>query len=212
MTRNWMLPDGVEEWLPPSSWALEDLRRKLLDLYRDRGYGLIYTPLFEHLDTLLVGAGSDLESLTFKLVDPASGRLLGLRADMTPQAARIVARRFDQSDVVRLCYIGTVLRTQPDAMGGSRAPRQVGCELFGDASMNADHEILRLLAETLKITGVDTRRTSTWATSASIGRWWRVWDSARTMKPRCSISFNASRNRIIRPSVRRWVCSLNRRA
>ncbi len=156
MTRNWMLPDGVEEWLPPSSWALEDLRRKLLDLYRDRGYGLIYTPLFEHLDTLLVGAGSDLESLTFKLVDPASGRLLGLRADMTPQAARIVARRFDQSDVVRLCYIGTVLRTQPDAMGGSRAPRQLGCELFGDASMNADHEILRLLAETLKITGVDT--------------------------------------------------------
>ncbi|MDT0498679.1 ATP phosphoribosyltransferase regulatory subunit [Algiphilus sp. W345] len=155
MTRNWMLPDGVEEWLPPSSWALEDLRRKLLDLYRDRGYGLIYTPLFEHLDTLLVGAGSDLESLTFKLVDPASGRLLGLRADMTPQAARIVARRFDQSDVVRLCYIGTVLRTQPDAMGGSRAPRQVGCELFGDASMKADHEILRLLVDTLDITGVD---------------------------------------------------------
>lgn len=155
MTRNWMLPDGVEEWLPPSSWALEDLRRRLLDLYRDRGYGLIYTPLFEHLDTLLVGAGSELESLTFKLVDPASGRLLGLRADMTPQAARIVARRFDQSGVVRLCYIGTVLRTQPDAMGGSRAPRQVGCELFGDASIDADHEILRLLAETLKITGVD---------------------------------------------------------
>lgn len=154
MTRNWILPDGVEEWLPPSSWALEDLRRDLLDLYRERGYGLIHTPLLEHLDTLLVGAGSDLESQTFKLIDPASGRLLGLRADMTPQAARVAARRFGHDEVVRLCYIGTVLRTQPEALGGSRAPRQVGCELFGDAGLDADTEILRLLADTLSLARV----------------------------------------------------------
>lgn len=154
MTRNWMLPDGVEEWLPPSSWALEDLRRRLLDLYRARGYALIHTPLLEHLDTLLVGAGSDLESQTFKLVDPASGRLLGLRADMTPQAARIAARRYGAEDTVRLCYIGTVLRSSPDSMGGSRAPRQVGCELFGDGSLAGDCEVLRLMVETLTQAGV----------------------------------------------------------
>ena len=154
MTKLWMLPEGVEEALPPVSWRIEELRRTLLDRYRAQGYELILPPLLEHLDSLLTGAGSDLESQTFKLTDPAGGRLLGLRADMTPQAARIAARHYAQAPVVRLCYLGTVLRTRPDSPGGARAPRQVGCEIFGEPSLSGDLEILRLLLDTLRLAGV----------------------------------------------------------
>jgi len=150
VARHWWLPEGMDEWLPPASWRQEELRRTLLDFYRKRGYELILTPLLEHLDALLTGTGSDLEQQTFKLIDPASGRLLGLRADMTPQAARIAARRYADQTVVRLCYLGTVLRTRPDSPGGARAPRQVGCELFGEASVAGDIEILQLMLETLR--------------------------------------------------------------
>ena len=150
MAKNGWLPEGIDEWLPPASWKQEMLRRALLDLYRRRGYGLVATPIVEHLDALLTGAGSDLEAQTFKLIDPASGRLLGLRADMTPQAARIAARRYKDQAVVRLCYLGTVLRTRPDSPGGARAPLQVGCELFGDPDLSADLEILQIMLETLK--------------------------------------------------------------
>lgn len=146
----WWLPEGMEEWLPPMSWRQEALRRQLLDFYRRRGYELVLTPLLEHLDALLTGAGSDLERQTFKLTDPASGRLLGLRADMTPQAARIAARRYADQKVVRLCYLGTVLRTTADSLGGARAPRQVGCELFGEAGIDGDLEILQVMLETLR--------------------------------------------------------------
>jgi ATP phosphoribosyltransferase regulatory subunit len=156
MTRLWMLPEGVEESLPPVSWRIEELRRALLDHYRATGYELILPPLLEHLDTLLTGAGSDLEGQTFKLTDPAGGRLLGLRADMTPQAARIATRHFAGQPVVRLCYLGTVLRTRPDSLGGSRAPRQVGCEIFGEAGLSADLEILRLMLDTLRLAGIRT--------------------------------------------------------
>lgn len=150
-----MLPDGVEEALPNTAWRVEALRRALLDHYRSQSYELILPPLIEHLDTLLSGAGRDLEDQTFKLTDPVGGRLLGLRADMTPQAARIAARHFSDVPVVRLCYLGTVLRASPDSLGGSRAPRQVGCELFGDASLDADLEILRLMLDTLRLAGID---------------------------------------------------------
>lgn len=153
-TKKWMLPQGVEESLPPSSWALEDLRRKLLDHYRRQGYELILPPLLEHLDALLTGTGQDLERQTFKLTDPDSGRLLGLRADMTPQAARIAARRYADQALVRLCYLGTVLRAEPDSLGGSRSPRQVGCEIFGEAGIDADLEMLRLMLRTLKLAGL----------------------------------------------------------
>jgi ATP phosphoribosyltransferase regulatory subunit len=146
----WWLPEGMDEWLPPASWRQEELRRALLDFYRRRGYELILTPLLEHLDSLLTGTGSDLEQQTFKLTDPASGRLLGLRADMTPQAARVAARRYADRRTVRLCYLGTVLRTRPDSLGGARAPRQVGCELFGEAGIDGDLEILEVMLETLK--------------------------------------------------------------
>ena len=147
---HWWLPEGMDEWLPPASWRQEELRRALLDFYRRRGYELILTPLLEHLDALLTGAGSDLEQQTFKLTDPATGRLLGLRADMTPQAARIAARRYPDRKTVRLCYLGTVLRTRPDSLGGARAPRQVGCELFGEPGIQGDLEILEVMLETLK--------------------------------------------------------------
>lgn len=111
-----MLPEGMAETLAPSSWVLEDLRRKLLDHYRAAGFELILTPLVEHLESLLTGSAEDLERQTFKLIDPESGRLLGLRADMTPQAARVAARHYAQQKIVRLCYLGTVLRaTAPGA-------------------------------------------------------------------------------------------------
>ncbi len=150
MNKAGWLPEGIDEWLPPASWRQEMLRRTLLDLYRRRGYGLIATPLVEHLDALLTGTGSDLEQQTFKLIDPASGRLLGLRADMTPQAARIAARRYKDQAIVRLCYLGTVLRTKADSPGGARAPLQVGCELFGEPGIAADVEILQVMLDTLK--------------------------------------------------------------
>lgn len=153
-TNRWMLPDGMEEGLPPASWQLEGLRRKLLDHYRGVGYELILPPLVEHLDALLTGSASDLERRTFKFSDPASGRMLGIRADMTPQAARIAARRYADERIVRLCYLGTVLRTCPDSPGGSRSPRQVGCELFGEPDLSADLEVLHLMLSSLELAGV----------------------------------------------------------
>ncbi|MDP9142439.1 MAG: ATP phosphoribosyltransferase regulatory subunit, partial [Pseudomonadota bacterium] len=154
LNKKWMLPEGVEESLPPLSWQMESLRRKLLDYFRKQGYELVLPPLIEHLDTLLTGTAQGLEQQTFKLTDPASGRLLGLRSDMTPQAARIAARRYADQAVVRLCYLGTVLRTQSDELGGSRSPRQVGCELFGSAATSADLEVLQLMLKTLSLAGV----------------------------------------------------------
>lgn len=153
-TKKWMLPEGVEEALPPLSWQMETLRRKLLDYYRKQSYELILPPLIEHLDTLLTGTAQGLERQTFKLTDPASGRLLGLRADMTPQAARIAARRYADQPVVRLCYLGSVLRTEPDNLGGSRSPRQVGCEIFGLPDLEGDLEILELMLKTLRLANV----------------------------------------------------------
>jgi ATP phosphoribosyltransferase regulatory subunit len=149
-----MLPEGMEESLPEAAWRAEDLRRVLLDHYRAARYELILPPFVEHLDSLLTGVGADMDHVTFKLTDPASGRLLGLRSDMTPQAARIAARHFAGQLVVRLYYLGTVLRTRPDALGGPRSPRQVGCELFGDSAPEADLEVLRLMLDTLRLAGV----------------------------------------------------------
>ena len=154
VTKRWMLPDGMEEALPPVSWQLERLRRRLLDHYQEAGYELILPPLVEHLESLLTGSGSALERQTFKFADPQGGRMLGIRADMTPQAARIAVRRYADSSVIRLCYLGTVLRTTPDSPGGPRSPRQVGCELFGEADLAADLEVLRLMLRTLELAGL----------------------------------------------------------
>ena len=152
---HWLLPEGVGEMLPDEAWRLEALRRRLLDVYRSWGYGLIIPPMIEYLESLLTGAGHDLDLQTFKLTDQLTGRLLGVRADMTPQAARIDAHALKRDEPVRLCYLGTVLHTLPDGFAGSRSPLQVGCELFGHAGIESDLEILGLMLETLAVTGLE---------------------------------------------------------
>ncbi|HEX7381390.1 MAG TPA: ATP phosphoribosyltransferase regulatory subunit [Nevskiaceae bacterium] len=152
--RLWMLPDGVEEGSPDAAWALEELRQRLLARYRALGFALVIPPPIEHLDALLTGAGGELSAQTFKFTDPLSGRLLGLRADMTPQAARMAARQFRTQPIVRLCYLGFVVRTRADVPGGPRALLQLGCEIFGDTRLAADLEVLDLLLETLEMAGV----------------------------------------------------------
>ena len=151
---HWLLPEGVGEMLPDEAWRLEALRRRLLDVYRTWGYGLIIPPLVEYLTSLLTGAGHDLDLQTFKLTDQLSGRLLGVRADMTPQAARIDAHALKRDEPVRLCYLGSVLHALPNGFAGSRSPLQVGCELFGHAGIESDLEILNLMLETLAVTGL----------------------------------------------------------
>jgi len=151
----WLLPEGIEDLLPDQAAQLEQLRRELLDLYRSWGYELILPPFIEYLDSLLTGSGHDLDLQTFKLIDQLSGRLLGLRADMTPQAARIDAHRLQRDAPSRLCYLGTVLRTRPDGFDGSRSPMQVGAELFGHRGAESDVEILELMVATLALTGTE---------------------------------------------------------
>ena len=151
----WLLPEGIEELLPEQAAQLEQLRRELLDLYRTWGYELILPPFIEYLESLLTGTGHDLDLQTFKLIDQLSGRMLGLRADMTPQAARIDAHRLQREAPSRLCYLGTVLHTRPDGFAGSRSPLQVGAELFGHAGAESDVEVLELMVATLALTGVE---------------------------------------------------------
>ena len=146
----WILPEGIDELLPPVAWRLEQLRRDLLDLYHGWGYDLVLPPFVEFLDSLLVGTGSDLDLQTFKLIDQLSGRMLGIRADMTPQVARIDAHGLKQAHPTRLCYMGTVLHTRSDGFGGSRSPLQVGAELYGHTGLESDLEILTLLLATLE--------------------------------------------------------------
>lgn len=151
---HWLLPEGIGELLPDEAWRLEVLRRRLLDLYRTWGYALVIPPMVEFLESLLTGTGRDLDLQTFKLTDQLTGRMMGVRADMTPQAARIDAHQLKREGPVRLCYLGTVLHTRPNEFGGSRSPMQVGAELFGHAGKESDLEILDLMLETLKVTGV----------------------------------------------------------
>ena len=151
----WQLPQAVEEVLPQQASAMEALRRDLLDLYRCWGYELVFPPLIEYSESLLTGLGADLDWLTFKLTDQLTGRTLGIRADITPQVARIDAHSYLKQGVSRLCYAGTTLHTHPKSLMASRCPVQVGAELYGDSSEQADIEIIRLLIETLRTSGVD---------------------------------------------------------
>jgi ATP phosphoribosyltransferase regulatory subunit len=151
----WLLPEGIDELLPAQARALEALRRELLDTYATWGYQLVITPFIEFLDSLLTGTGRDLELQTFKLTDQLSGRLLGVRADITPQAARIDAHRLRHDAPTRLCYIGSVLRTRDDGFSGSRSPLQIGAELYGHAGVASDLEIVCLTMETLRLAGLD---------------------------------------------------------
>jgi ATP phosphoribosyltransferase regulatory subunit len=151
----WLLPVGVEETLPAEAARIERLRRKVLDLLDTWGYELVMPPLMEFLDSLLTGVGHGLEIETFKLTDQVSGRMMGVRADMTPQVARIDAHYLRSNSPRRLCYFGPVLRTRPDCLGCSRVPLQLGAELFGVKSSEADVEIVELLLETLQCIGLD---------------------------------------------------------
>jgi ATP phosphoribosyltransferase regulatory subunit len=150
----WLLPEGVEEILPPSARRLELLRRKLLDLFDQWGYELVIPPLIEFLESLLIGAGNDLNLQTFKLTDQLSGRMMGVPADMTPQVARIDAHHLRRNGPTRLCYMGPVLRTRSDGLGGSRNPFQIGTELYGHRGYESDFEVLCLMLETLKVAEV----------------------------------------------------------
>jgi ATP phosphoribosyltransferase regulatory subunit len=150
----WLLPEGIDEVLPPDADRLESMRRALLDRFRAWGYELIIPPFVEYLESLLTGTGRDLDLQTFKLTDQLTGRLMGVRADITPQAARIDAHQLRRATPTRLCYLGTVLHTRSDGFAGSRAPLQIGAELFGHAGVESDCEILCLMMETLALAGV----------------------------------------------------------
>jgi ATP phosphoribosyltransferase regulatory subunit len=153
-SNRWLLPEGIEELLPTQAEHLETLRRELLDLFRSWGYELVTPPLIEYLESLLVGAAYDLVLETFTLTDQLSGRLMGIRADMTPQVARIDAHHFKLDAPVRLCYLGTVLRTRPDGFIRTRSPMQVGAELYGHSGVESDGEVLCLMTEMLDAVGL----------------------------------------------------------
>ncbi len=150
---HWLLPVGFEEMLPPAARHAEQVRRRLLDLLDTWGYDLVMPPLVEYLESLLTGVGRELDLKTFKLTDQLTGRLMGLRADITPQAARIDAHYLRRETPVRLCYVGPVVRTRPDEFGGAREPWQIGAELFGQSGPQADTEVLRLMLALLETAG-----------------------------------------------------------
>ncbi len=152
--RKWLLPEHIEDVLPDEAARLERLRRTLLDRFAARGYRLVAPPLIEHLDSLLTGTGRDLELQTFKVVDPLSGHMLGVRADITPQVARIDAHLLNEAGVTRLCYAGSVLRTVPSGPGATREVVQVGAELFGEPGIAGDREVIDLLLSSLAGAGV----------------------------------------------------------
>lgn len=154
----WLLPDQLSDILPAEAKRLESLRRRLLDLYASYGYALIQPPLVEHVESLMIDQARDLDLRTFKVVDQASGRLLGLRADMTPQAARIDAHQIQNQGVTRVCYAGSVLHAQPAGLLSSREPVQVGCELFGHAGLEADLEVQELALASLDAAGIQKVR------------------------------------------------------
>ena len=150
----WLLPEGISDVLPSEARFLEQLRRAALDLYRSYGYELVVPPLLEYTDSLLTGVGADLDLRTLKLVDQVSGRLLGLRADITPQVARIDAHILNRAGVVRLCYAASVLHARPLHPLATREPFYVGAELFGHASVQADAEVLELAVRSLRLAQV----------------------------------------------------------
>lgn len=150
----WLLPDGIEEILPAEAKPIETLRRQLLDLYSTWGYDLVIPPLLEYTDSLLIGMGRDVDLLTFKVTDQLTGRTLGLRADITPQTARMDAHSFTCRDANRLCYAGHVVHTKPKNPLATRTPIQAGVELYGESGVAADIEVVSLLLESLRTAGL----------------------------------------------------------
>jgi ATP phosphoribosyltransferase regulatory subunit len=152
--RRWLLPEHIEDVLPAEARAIERLRRGILDLFETHGYELVAPPLLEYVESLLSGTGRDLDLATFKLVDQISGRMMGVRADHTPQVARIDAHLLNRQGVARLCYCGSVLHTIPAGMTKMREPIQIGAEMYGHAGLEADVEIVALMIAALKRAGI----------------------------------------------------------
>ncbi len=150
----WLLPEGIEESLPDEAAWLEHYRRILLDVFSTWGYELVIPPLIEYLESLLIGSGDDLDLQTFKLTDQLNGRMMGVRADMTSQVARIDAHVLKREAPSRFCYLGTVLRTRPGGRDLTRSPLQLGAELYGHAGADSDLEVICLMLEALRLVGV----------------------------------------------------------
>jgi len=150
----WLLPEDIADVLPAEARKVETLRRAILDLYQSYGYELVAPPILEFLDSLLTGTGSDLNLQTFKLVDQLSGRTLGLRADITPQVARIDAHLLNRAGVTRLCYAGSVAHARTPVGSSSREQLQLGAEIYGSANWEADFEAITLLLKTLELAGL----------------------------------------------------------
>src|SRR6059058_1004600 len=152
--RRWLLPEHIEDVLPDEARVIERLRRTILDLFERHGYELVQPPLLEYLESLLSGTGRDLDLATFKLVDQLSGRMMGVRADHTPQVARIDAHLLNRQGVTRLCYAGSVLLTRSRGLDSTREPLQIGAEIYGHPGIESDLEIQQLLVESLAACGI----------------------------------------------------------
>ncbi|MBS6361698.1 ATP phosphoribosyltransferase regulatory subunit [Burkholderia sp.] len=154
----WLLPENIADVLPSEARKIEELRRRLLDRFRSYGYEMVMPPLLEYLESLLTSGGNDLRLRTFKLVDQLSGRTLGLRADITPQVARIDAHLLNRQGVTRLCYAGNVLHTRPRGLHATREQIQIGAEIYGHAGLEADLEVQQLMLDALHLTGLSKIR------------------------------------------------------
>jgi ATP phosphoribosyltransferase regulatory subunit len=153
--REWILPEHIEDILPAEALHIEHMRRRVLDCLLAHGYELVGPPLLEFVESLLTGSGGDMDLQMFKVVDQLSGRMMGLRADMTPQAARIDAHLLNRRGVTRLCYVGSVLHSVPSGLTRTREPLQIGAELYGHSGLESDMEIQRLMLKSLAIAGVE---------------------------------------------------------
>jgi ATP phosphoribosyltransferase regulatory subunit len=154
----WLLPESISDILPSEARRIEMLRRRLLDLYRTYGYELVMPPMIEYIESLLTGSGHDLDLKTFKLIDQLSGRTMGVRADITPQVARIDSHLLDRAGITRLCYAANVLHTRASGLLSTREPLQIGAELYGHPGLEADLEVIELLLQSLQLAGVSRVR------------------------------------------------------
>lgn len=154
-SKRWLLPDGIEELLPQQAEHIERLRRQLLDVFHSWGYEMVMPPLVEYTESLLIGRGDDLDLQTYKIIDQINGRLMGVRADITPQVARIDAHLLRRKAPSRLCYVGDVLHTRQDGFSAGRAPIQVGAELYGHQGVESDVETIHLMVEALTASHVE---------------------------------------------------------
>ena len=152
---NWLLPEYIQDMLPGEAWRIEAMRSKVIEMLRLSGYQLVAPPLLEYAESLLIDGSADMDVRTFKLVDQLSGRTMALRADITPQVARIDAHLLNCQGLTRLCYAGSVLHTQPAGLMRTREPLQIGAELYGHSGLDSDLEVQRLMLQALTLMGVD---------------------------------------------------------